>query len=86
MQKRCRYTRINIHTGVAYNDFKWTCPKCGSQKIKLNGSRTTKAGNVRYRLRCKSCGGCSSVSPSVYKSYLIWQYEKSKKNNKSNNN
>ena len=79
------YSEVNKHTGVEYGDHRWTCPKCGSQKIRSNGVRTLKSGTTRNRLRCQTCNGGWSVSSSVYRSYLIWQDEKKKKKKDRNN-
>jgi predicted RNA-binding Zn-ribbon protein involved in translation (DUF1610 family) len=79
-KKVYKYSEVNTHTGVAYGDHKWTCPKCGSQKIRSNGDRTLKSGTVRKRMRCQTCGGGWTISLNLYKNYLIWQYEKNKNN------
>ncbi len=83
--KLYNYSEVNIHTGVAYNDHRWTCPKCGSQKIRSNGDRTSKSGLVKKRMRCVSCGGGWTITSSVYKNYLIWQYDKKKKQSNDSN-
>lgn len=83
-EKVYKYSEVNIHTGVSYGDHRWTCDKCGSQQINSNGSRTLKSGTVRYRLRCVSCNSSRTVPPTVYKSFLIWQYEKNKKSDNNN--
>jgi len=80
-KKIYNYSEVNTHTGVAFGDYKWTCPKCGSQQIRGNGTFTLKSGNTKQRMRCKSCNAGWNVSNSVYRNFLEWQYDKRKNNN-----
>ena len=74
-----KYSEVNQHTGVNFGEHRWSCVKCGSQKIRSNGTRTTKSGTTSHRMRCRSCGGGWTVSSAVYKNYLTWQYDKKNK-------
>ena len=80
-KKIYEYSEVNTHIGVVYGDDKWTCPKCGSQRIRTNGTRILKSGNIRNRMRCKSCNAGWQVSNTVLRSFLEYQHDK--KNNKN---
>lgn len=80
-KKIYEYSEVNTHTGVAFGDYRWTCPKCGSQKIRGNGVYTTKSGTTRQRMRCKTCNGGWRVSNAVYRNFLEWQYDQKKNKN-----
>lgn len=81
-----QYSEVNLHTGVVYGDERWTCPKCGSSKIKNNGVRVTKTGMSRQRLKCKTCSANWTVSEALYKTYLKYLYDQKHLANKNNNN
>lgn len=79
------YSEVNHHSGVAYGEAKWSCVKCGSTRIRSNGTRVTKAGGTRHRLRCKSCNAGWSVTQAVFKTFLAYQFDQKKKNEENNN-
>lgn len=46
------YVPTNMHHGVLMGHEKWSCPTCGSRKVKLSKQYATKAGTPRYAMKC----------------------------------
>ena len=57
------------HIGVMNGLEKWTCPRDGSENVKLSKTRTTAAGTKQYQMQCNDCGGYYSINESAYKKY-----------------
>lgn len=50
------YMKSHPHLGAAEGKSRFTsCPKCGSENIKRNGTRFTRAGLVRQKCQCNKC-------------------------------
>lgn len=61
------YVHSNTHAGAATGHGRYSCPACGNESPKSNGTRYTAAGMPRYRLTCtvKTCGKSYTVSKLV---------------------
>ena len=50
------YMKSHPHVGALKGKDKFTsCPKCGSEEIKKNGTKYTRAGLIRQECQCKKC-------------------------------
>lgn len=64
------YIDHNHHAGEKGNHGRWSCPKCGHEKPKLNASRFTKAGIKRHRMQCVNGCGMFTISNAVFMNKL----------------
>lgn len=64
------YVRPKTHLGVFGGRDKWTCPRCGSAKVKKNKLRVTAAGTMQHQMQCCSCGGYFSISDKAHSDYI----------------
>lgn len=56
------YFKTHPHVGVMMGqDRLCSCPKCGSVRMKKNGTRVSAAGILRQELQCQSCGSYTRV-------------------------
>lgn len=58
------------HQGVFAGLDKWTCPRCGSEDVKMNKKRVTANGTIQYQFQCQKDGGYYTVSKTAYEQYL----------------
>lgn len=58
------------HEGVRAGGDQWTCPRCASEKVKVNMTKVSAAGVVRKQMQCKECGAVFSISGVVHQRYL----------------
>jgi len=72
------YTTPKMHIGVLEGKPRWTCPYCGSTKVVSNGPATTATGMVRYRMKCKGCGGYYRI-PQTLRKLMLEKYNATKK-------
>jgi len=49
---------------------KWCCPECGSEKVKLSHTDTTRMGYIKRHFKCNDCRKFYHVSNRTYLSYL----------------
>lgn len=61
---------MNTHAGVVKGGPKWSCPNCGSESIKRNGTDVTTSGTEKQKMRCLSCKRCYRISGRQYILYL----------------
>jgi DNA polymerase III epsilon subunit-like protein len=43
------------HYGVRFNQYKGTCPECGSEDLMRHGTRITASGVKKIRYQCNTC-------------------------------
>lgn len=61
-----KYVEPSMHRAVLTGGHKFDCPECGSDQVKKHGIRATKAGTIKHRMRCSSCGTHFTISNKVY--------------------
>lgn len=55
------YIKNHPHIWAKYKDRFHTCRNCGSNKIKKNGTRPTKAGILKQEVQCQECGAYERI-------------------------
>jgi hypothetical protein len=63
------YHNPKTHVGVVQGRDKWSCPSCGSEKIKTNGNRVSAKGVPTKQMNCKKCGRRYEISMKVFRDY-----------------
>ena len=63
-------TTHTIHAGVLAGGDKWTCPFDGSTNVRVNKTKVTAAGGVKYSFQCGDCGRYYTVGPAAYNAYV----------------
>jgi hypothetical protein len=58
------------HAGVYDGKEKWTCPRTGSEQVKMKMKRVTANGTVQYQMQSLADGGYYTISESAHKAYL----------------
>lgn len=53
---------VASHAGVIEGGPKWSCPRCASQMVRYVRGYITAAGNMKYQMQCKACGGYFSIA------------------------
>jgi DNA polymerase elongation subunit (family B) len=53
---------VKTHAGVLQGKKKRSCPRCGSDRVKVNLTKVSAAGIVKKQLQCKNCGGHHTVA------------------------
>jgi hypothetical protein len=56
------------HAGVVDGNAPWTCPRCGSEKVRSDGNKVSAAGTIQKRMQCK-CGRYYQISETQFKKY-----------------
>ena len=70
MYKRMEpYCLPSTHAGVLDDRPRWSCPYCGSMRVKVDKKRATAVGYVKYQMYCHHCQKFYTVAESVYKTY-----------------
>ncbi len=57
------------HVGVMNGNDKWTCPKDGSEDVKVSKTTITAMGTKQYQMQCRACGGYYSISQRSQQDY-----------------
>jgi RNase P subunit RPR2 len=57
------------HQGVLAGGDKWTCPHCGSEKVRLKCHRVTSSGTRQCQMQCQKCGRYHTISEKSYRDY-----------------
>ena len=73
-----KYARPNMHYGVLRGGEKFSCPTCGTNKVRRSHTYTTAAGTIQHYLRCsnRSCKNQEStykVNNKTYMDFLQWK-------------
>jgi DNA-directed RNA polymerase subunit M/transcription elongation factor TFIIS len=63
------YIKQNQHQGRANGYEKWTCPSCASHDVVKWQNRTTAAGTVKHRMKCKNCKHTYTISNMDFLKY-----------------
>lgn len=66
------YVHHNTHAGAATGHGRFSCPKCGSDRLIRNRSKYTKTGILKHQLRCKEkhCKSYFTISNKVWEEKL----------------
>lgn len=62
-------TVVKTHAGVLGGGEKWSCPRCESEKVRINKTKVTAAGTRQTQFQCIPCGGYFSVNDKTRKDY-----------------
>lgn len=76
--KMQRHVPIDYHAGVYGGSEKWTCGHCGSKDVKQNKRKVTKTGVERFEMKCKCCGGYTTISGKARSEYLKYKMRNGK--------
>jgi hypothetical protein len=77
--KLAGFNAPKTHAGVLNGGEKWSCPHCGSIRVKRNVIRVSAAGTVTHQMVCGrprdghtkfGCGRAFRISDSAYKAFL----------------
>ena len=72
--KLAPYYKPKSHVGVMSGDERWTCPQCGSERVKKSKTRITPMGMKQHQMHCNSCGRYYTISNLVFRKYLEARY------------
>lgn len=64
------YIKPNTHNGVINNNFKYSCPTCGSEHPTLVKNNVTAMGTIKRLMICNDCDYHYEISNSSYMLYL----------------
>lgn len=64
------YIKPNTHNGVINNNFKYSCPTCGSEHPTLVKNNVTAMGTIKRLMSCNDCDYHYEISNSSYMLYL----------------
>lgn len=70
------YAPQYTHVGVLEGNPKWTCPKCGSNRVHSRGPSVTAAGTMRYKCQCQTCSRYFLISNLARKQMIETKMEK----------
>lgn len=77
------YVTHNIHVGAATGYGRFSCPSCGSDDVKHQRQRYSRAGILKHQLKCKAehCGKHFTISNKVWQDKMEadWKEKQSKK-------
>lgn len=57
------------HHGVLMGHDNWTCPRCGSPRVKKTKTLTTAGGTVKHQMKCTACHGYYSINDRAHIDY-----------------
>lgn len=60
---------VKTHAGVLAGGEKWSCPRCESEKVRINKTKVTAAGTRQTQLQCTKCGGYHTVNDKTRRDY-----------------
>lgn len=66
-------TKPKTHMGVVLGGDKWTCPRCGSNNVRLNKVRVTASGLKQYQFQCQDDGGYYTINQISYENFLKYK-------------
>ncbi len=61
---------VHTHVGVLNGGEKWTCPRDGSEHVKVSKTRVTALGTVQKQFQCLDCGGYYKTSLKAHNEYV----------------
>jgi hypothetical protein len=67
------YHNPKTHAGVVEGRDKWSCPECGSEKVRAKGWEVTRTGVRRKLMACMSCARRYSIPEKTAKEYMEWR-------------
>jgi len=67
------YTKVKSHLGVLNGGGKWSCPRCSSNNVKCNKTRTTRTGIIRREMLCHDCKRNYTISNKSYMDFIQWK-------------
>lgn len=73
-KKLSSYVKPKTHAGVSMGLGRWTCPRCGSERIKKSKTKITAMGMKQHQFKCRDCGKYYTTSDLVFRQYLIAKY------------
>jgi transcription elongation factor Elf1 len=72
--KLSQYDKDHTHVGVLNGHDAWTCPRCGSEKVRRNGSTITGTGARKQLMQCTCCGRKYRISNANLNKYKEHKY------------
>jgi len=70
--KLAMYDPPGTHQGVyqrSDQSYKWTCPRCASDRVSKSKTRVTAKGTIQHQMKCKDCGGYYVISNADFRRY-----------------
>lgn len=76
--KLISFCEVSSHAGVLAGHEKWTDPRTGSTDVKLDKTRVTATGIVRYQMVSNVDGGYYTINAKAFEAYKEWKEKKKK--------
>ncbi len=73
-EKLAPYDYATSHQGVANGDPAWSCPHCGSYKVRTNKRKVTKSGTISHEMQCNDCSRYYTISDRVHLTYQRFRH------------
>lgn len=70
-QKMKNYIDTKMHYGTLHGEHKYTCPECGSSKVRCRNTRTSAMGTIKRQMKCKDCHKMYTISNKSYMQLVI---------------
>lgn len=74
-KKLSEYEEPMTHAGVVAGNERWTCPRCGTERVKKNKTRISRKGITSHQMQCLECGGYYTITDFVFRKYKEAKYE-----------
>jgi regulator of sigma D len=68
--KLLSYSDNAIHQGVSDGHGRWSCPECGSERVKKNKNRISSKGIKTHEMKCHDCNKFYGIAGNVYTEYM----------------
>lgn len=65
-----KYCPLHTHVGVLNENPKWSCPRCGTDKVRHVRAQVSQAGTVTHQMHCRACPRYYMVSQTAYSAFL----------------
>lgn len=60
---------VHVHAGVVAGGDRWSCPRTGSENVRLSKRRVTASGSVIFQMQNNEDGSYYSISQSAFDRY-----------------
>lgn len=68
-----------IHVGVVQGLARWSCPRDGSENVRLNKVRVTASGVRQFQMQCQDCGSYYTINGITYDAFQKYKKARLKK-------
>jgi hypothetical protein len=64
------YGPVKTHVGVLEGGEKWSCARCGSEKVRRMRPQVSAKGSIQHQMQCQSCGKYYMISNKAHEDFI----------------